>query len=47
MIRTGLFKYVRYDDIDAYHKQGWLIVANLGKPHSLYSVLMWHCDCPN
>ena len=45
MIRTGLFRYVRYDDIDTYHKQGWLIVANLGKPHSLYSVLMWHCDC--
>jgi len=45
LIRTGLFRYVRYDDIDTYHKQGWLIVANLDKPHSLYSVLMWHCDC--
>lgn len=45
MTRTGTFRYVRHADIDAYHRQGWMVVADLGFPHSLYSVLMWRCDC--
>lgn len=43
--RTGLFRYVRYGDIDAYHRLGWMVVADLGQPHREYSVLCWHCDC--
>jgi hypothetical protein len=44
-VRTGLFKYVRYKDIEWHHKRGWMIVANLGTPHNEFSVLMWRCYC--
>lgn len=44
-VRTGLFRYVRHQDIDHYHKLGWMVVADLGAPHSQYSVLAWHCGC--
>ena len=45
MIRTGLFKYVIHSKVEEYHRQGWMIVADLGQPHGYYSVLMWHCEC--
>jgi hypothetical protein len=47
MTRTGWFRYVTYSQIDAYHKAGWMIVADLGLPHSNYALLMWACDCPH
>jgi len=43
--RLGWFKYVKYSDIEIFHRVGWMVVADLGLPHSEYSVLMWHCDC--
>jgi hypothetical protein len=45
VIRTGTFKYVIYARVEDYHRRGWMIVADLGLPHSNYSVLMWRCDC--
>ena len=45
VIRTGLFKYVIHSKVEEYHRQGWMIVADLGQPHGYYSVLMWHCEC--
>lgn len=45
MTRTGLFKYVIYAQINAYHRQGWMVVGDLGPPHNNYSVLMWKCSC--
>jgi len=44
-IRTGLFLYVRYEDIGKKEREGWMVIGNLGLPHSNYSVLMWRCDC--
>lgn len=46
MTRSGLFRYVRHEDIDAYHRRGWTVVADLGPVHGQWSVLMWRCDCP-
>jgi len=46
MIRTGLFRYVPHDQVDAYHRAGWMIVqADLGRYHGCFSVLMWRCEC--
>lgn len=45
MTRTGLFRYVRIPDIEDMHKHGWMVVADLGPTHGLWSVLMWHCEC--
>lgn len=44
-VRTGLFRYVRHQDVEAFHASGWMVVSDLGTPHSHYSVLMWRCDC--
>lgn len=41
MTRTGLFRYVRWQDIDAFHRRGWMVITDLGP----WSVLMWHCEC--
>lgn len=46
MIRTGTFRYVPWSQLDAYHSRGWMAVADLGFPHSIYATLMWRCDCP-
>jgi hypothetical protein len=43
-VRTGLFRYVRHQDIERYHKLGWMVVADLGAPHCHYSVLAWRCS---
>lgn len=43
--RTGLFRYVRYADVEGYHRRGWMIVADLGPFHGTYSCLMWRCEC--
>jgi hypothetical protein len=45
MIRTGNFRYVRHAAIDAMHKRGWMVVADLGATHGEWSVFMWRCDC--
>jgi hypothetical protein len=45
MIRTGKFQYVPYEKVEFFHLCGWMIVADLGPTHGLYSVLMWRCDC--
>jgi hypothetical protein len=45
MTRVGNFRYVRLGEIDTYHALGWMVVADLGTPHSFYAVLMWRCDC--
>lgn len=46
MIRTGLFKYVKFDMIETYHKAGWMIVDDFfGCLHGNYAVIMWRCDC--
>lgn len=45
MTRTGQFRYVRWQDVDAFHRDGWMVVADLGVPHGEYAVLMWRCDC--
>lgn len=45
MIRTGLFKYVRHPDVFAHMARGWMVTADLGPTHGLWSVLMWHCEC--
>lgn len=45
MTRVGLFRYVRHSQVDAYHARGWMIAADLGRPHGQWSVLMWHCEC--
>jgi hypothetical protein len=45
MTHTGAFHYVRWDDIETFHKRGWMVIADLGHPHGQYAVLMWRCDC--
>jgi hypothetical protein len=45
LIRTGMFKMVRHADVDAYHRRGWMVTADLGPTHGAWSVLMWHCEC--
>jgi hypothetical protein len=45
MTRTGLFRYVTWERLDAYLAQGWLPVADLGPRHGQWAVLCWHCGC--
>lgn len=45
MIRTGTFRYVRWNNVEAYLKAGWMAVADLGPVHGRWSVLMWRCEC--
>lgn len=45
MTRCGVFRYVRHADIPAYHREGWMVVDDLGPTHGVWSVLMWHCEC--
>ena len=45
-VRTGTYRYVRWDRIDEFHRLGWMVVADLGPTHGHWSVLMWRCDCP-
>lgn len=45
MIRTGLFRYVCHRDVFAFMREGWMVVAELGRTHGHWSVLMWHCEC--
>ena len=45
MTRTGLFRFVPHHDIDAHHRAGWMITADLGFPHGRWAALMWKCDC--
>lgn len=44
-VRTGLFRFVPWDQLDSYHRRGWMAVADLGLTHGFWSVLMWRCDC--
>lgn len=43
MIRTGTFRFVRYSDVEAFHRRGWMLVRYLGPTHGFWSVLMWRC----
>lgn len=45
MIRNGLFRYVLHEHIEAFHRRGWMVAADLGPRHGQWSVLMWHCEC--
>ena len=45
MIRTGLFRVVRHDDVARRLAMGWMVTADLGPVHGHWSVLMWHCGC--
>ena len=45
MTRTGLFQFVRHQDVPEFHQRGWMVVDDLGHRHGLWSVLMWHCEC--
>ena len=45
-IRTGLFRYVLHSKVDQFLRCGWMVIADLGETHGVYSVLMWRCDCP-
>ena len=45
MTRTGLFRYVRFAEVPAYHQRGWMVVRDLGDTHGQWSCLMWRCDC--
>lgn len=45
MTRTGLFRFVRHGEVEAYHRRGWMVVADLGATHGVWSVLCWHCEC--
>lgn len=44
-VREGLFRYVRWADLDAYHRRGWMVAGDLGPRHGVWSALMWHCEC--
>jgi len=45
MKREGLFRFVRWHDVDAYFRRGWMVAGDLGPKHGLWSALMWHCEC--
>jgi hypothetical protein len=45
MIRTGAFRYIRFQDLPAFQKKGWMMVADLGFHHGAWSCLCWHCEC--
>ena len=44
---TGIFRYMRLQDVADRLNDGWRYVAELGIPHNRWSVLMWWCcgDC--
>jgi hypothetical protein len=43
----AIFRYVPIDLLREYVEIGWLPVADLGPPHSHYSLLAaWLCKCP-
>jgi len=46
LIRTGLFRFVLWEHIDRYEREGWMVIQNdLGPVHRVWAVLMWRCDC--
>lgn len=45
MIRTGQFRYARWDALEPLLKAGWMVVGDLGPVHGFWSVLLWKCDC--
>lgn len=40
---TGIFRYVRNQDVADRLDSGWRYAANLGETHGRWSVLMWWC----
>ena len=44
-VRTGLFRYARWSDLDQYLSAGWMVIGDLGPVHGAWSVLLWRCDC--
>lgn len=45
MIRTGTFRYARFQDLEKFLQAGWMVVADLGPTHGQWSCLIWRCDC--
>ncbi|MFL9824365.1 hypothetical protein [Rhodoplanes sp. SY1] len=43
-IMTGVFRFVRHDDLIARLAAGWRWIADLGAVHGAWSSLMWWCD---
>jgi hypothetical protein len=41
MIRTGIYRYVVWAEVDRYLAAGWIP----GGPVSGYSAIMWACEC--
>jgi hypothetical protein len=42
---TRIFRYCRWHDLERMLKAGWFISADLGAPHSHYSVLVEFLCC--
>lgn len=40
MTLSGIYRYARHEDVPAWQDKGWVVVGDLGLPHSLWSVLM-------
>ena len=45
-MKSGIFRFVRYDDVPAYERLGWFYYKELPLPHWDYACLMrWLCEC--
>jgi len=44
---TGIFRYVRHQDVERRAAEGWRVAADHGAYHGQWAVLMWWCcgDC--
>ena len=38
--KLSWFRYVRFDEVDVYEKQGWRVVSDLGPTHGQWALLM-------
>ena len=47
MRRVRIFRYVGFDDLDAYLDLGWYFDGENMLPHGAHGVILeWLCDCP-
>jgi hypothetical protein len=45
--REGTYHYVRWPEVEAWLRLGWMPAADLGPTHGEWSTLLyWACDCP-
>ena len=44
---TGIFRFIRHDDVADRMAEGWRYAGTLGHVHGAWSTLMWWCcgDC--